>query len=259
VMIHDQLPKPYEVAAKILGETRKDKLVYSMLQLGRKGNKEQIPAILITPKDHDGTTVVWIHPEGKASLLRDGQLIPEVQGLVKQKAAILAPDLFMTGEFKLASLAPVDARYAGYTFGYNRPLLANRVHDILTCVAYAREAKNANRVDLVGFEKAGPWVLLARALCADAVHRTVVDINRFRFEDIQDINDEMLLPGALKYGGLPAFAALCAPGELFLHNHRGMGIGGYVRDAYQAAGRASGFHHQGDQATTDKILEWLLR
>jgi len=58
---------------------------------------------------------------------------------------------------------------------------------------------------------------------------------------------------------LPAFAALCAPGELFLHNHRGMGIGGYVRDAYQAAGRASGFHHQGDQATTDKILEWLLR
>ena len=35
----------------------------------------------------------------------------------------------------------------------------------------------------------------------------------------------MMLPGALKYGGLPALAALAAPGELYVHNHHGTGCG----------------------------------
>ena len=34
-------------------------------------------------------------------------------------------------------------------------------------------------------------------------------MNQFRFENIKDVADENLLPGAVKYGGLPAFLALC--------------------------------------------------
>ena len=143
-------------------------------------------------------------------------------------------DVFGTGE--LAAKPAVNDKYAGYTFGYNRPLLAERVHDILTAVAVAKGHPQAKTVHLVGWETAGPWVVLARALGGDAVSRTAADLNGFRFENVKSTDDPMMLPGALKYGGLPAFAALCAPGELLLHNHRGTGTGQLVPEAYRAAG-----------------------
>jgi len=61
----------------------------------------------------------------------------------------------------------------------------------------------------VGLSKAGPWALLARALAGKAVDRTFADLDWFRFGDVTTTADPMMLPGALKYGGLPAFAALC--------------------------------------------------
>src|SRR5207237_1063967 len=94
---------------------------------------------------------------------------------------------------------PVNEGYAGFTFGYNRPLLANRVHDILTAVACARSHEKTKKVDLVGFDAAGPWVLLARPLCGDTVARTAADVNGFRFDKVRRVADEMMLPGVLKY------------------------------------------------------------
>ena len=47
-------------------------------------------------------------------------------------------------------------------------------------------------------------------LCGDAVSRTAIDMNQFRFESIKEVTDENLLPGAVKFGGVPAFLALCA-------------------------------------------------
>ena len=102
-------------------------------------------------------------------------------------------------------------------------------------MAFAKSHEKAKTVHLVGFEKAGPWVLLARGLCGDAVARTAADLNGFRFEKVRTTTDEMMLPGALKYGGLPALAALAAPAELYVHNHRGTGSGQWLKAVYQAA------------------------
>ena len=55
---------------------------------------------------------------------------------------------------------PVNKGYAGYTFGYNRPLAADRVHDILTAVAWVKGRDGVKSIDLVGFGKAGPLVTL---------------------------------------------------------------------------------------------------
>ena len=103
--------------------------------------------------------------------------------------------------------------------------MAERVHDILTAVAYAKSNDKTKSIHLVGFEKAGPWVVLARGLCGDAVSRTAADVNGFRFEQVKEFDDEMMLPGALKYGGLPGLAAVIAPHELFLHNAKMTGTG----------------------------------
>jgi hypothetical protein len=209
--------------------------------------------------EYDGTTVVWVHPAGKASLLKDGKLVPAAQQLIDKKAGIVAVDVFLTGEFKDIETAPVDARYAGYTFGYNRPVLANRVRDILTAVAFAKSMRKCKTVHLVGFEEAGPWVLLTRGLCGDAVTRTAADVNQFRFEKVTRADDVMMLPGALKYGGLPAFAALAAPGELFVHNHRGTGSGQWLNGVYQSAGATNQLQRQPELVSPEKVAAWLLR
>jgi hypothetical protein len=185
--------------------------------------------------------------------------VPAARAILDKKAAILAPDVLLTGESAGARPAPVNKDYAGYTFGYNRPLLANRVHDILTAVAFARGHEKTKTVHLVGFDKAGPWAVLARALCGDAVARTAADVDQFRFDKVVSTSDEMLLPGALKYGGLPAFAALCAPGELYLHNHEGTGMGEWAKAAYEAAGSKGRLERSPDKVAPEKVAAWLVR
>jgi hypothetical protein len=259
VMVNDRLPPAEEVEETNVGQIEeRDGYRWRKFFLGRKGKKEMIPALGVLGPEFDGTVVVWVHPDGKSSLLKDGKLVPAARRLLEKKAAILAVDVFLTGEFQPAKPAAVNERYAGFTFGYNRPLLANRVHDILTAVAFAKNHPHAQAVHLVGFDRAGPWVVLARALCGDAAARTAADVDQFRFDKVRTTTDEMMLPGALKYGGLGAFAALCAPGELYLHNHRGTGTGFLVKAAYQAAGVPGRVEEVSDKAA-EKVTDWLLR
>jgi hypothetical protein len=210
-------------------------------------------------KRFNGTWVVWVHPRGKSSLIENGKLVPAAQLILQAGAGIVAPDVLLTGEYPEGKRLEVNQGYAGFTFGYNRSLLAERVHDILTTVAFAKSLKDTRSLHLLGIEKAGPWVILARALCGDSVARTAADFDQFRFDKIGSSNDEMMLPGALKYGGLPAFAALCAPHGLFLHNHSGTGIGEWVPVAYQAAGQPVNLERSRQKVPTEKVVSWLLR
>lgn len=152
----------------------------------------------------------------------------------------------------------VDEKYPGYTFGYNRCILAERVHDILTAVAAARGRPGVKRVQLVGWESAGPWVVIARSQCGDAVGRTAADLAGFRFDTVRTNDDPMMLPGALRYGGLGAFAALCAPHPLLLYNHRGTGTGRDVQDAYRLLNAESRLKRVPGPMLAGELVEWLL-
>jgi len=227
--------------------------------LSRKGAGEAIPALLVRNKDFDGRLVVWIHPDGNSSLMKDGKLVAAAQQIIDKKGGILAVDVFMTGAYGQVKREPVNPNYAGFTFGYNRPLLANRVRDIITAVASARVAPDVKAVHLVGFGKAGTWTALARPLCGDLVARTAADLDQFRFETILSNQDEMMLPGALKYGGLPVLSALSAPHELYLHNTRGTGDDRWRRAAYQAAGGAGKLVQHEDRSADEAVVNWLLQ
>jgi hypothetical protein len=161
--------------------------------------------------------------------------------------------------FREPSMYPVNTQFAGYTYGYNRPVFANRVRDILTAVAFARDLGGAKTIHLVGWEGAGPWVAAARAVSGEAVSRTAIDMNQFRFDRVTDVTDENLLPGALKYGGLPAFLALCAPGEVFAHNHAGTSSGQLSKAAYEAVGAKDALKRQPEKAKPDEVIAWLTR
>ena len=60
------------------------------------------------------------------------------------------------------------------------------------------------------------------------VARPTADLDSFRFEKVRTVKDEMMLPGALKYAGRPAPAALAAPNELYVHHYSGTGSGHWI-------------------------------
>jgi dienelactone hydrolase len=259
VMIGGGLPRGDEIEAKEQGAPKLEGATVQGYVLGRKKQGEAVPAVLVRGKEFSGTVVVWIDPAGKASLVESGKLVPAAKALLDKGAEILAVDVMGTGELARKPMA-VNSTFAGYTFGYNSPLLAQRVHDILTTVAFAStQIGGVKAVHLMGNGKAGPWVLLARGLCGNAVARTAADVDRFRFDSVRRTSDEMMLPGVLKYGGLPALAGLSAPGELFVHNLQGSGMGQWLRAVYQAAGADEKLKRSGTPVAADKVVEWLLR
>lgn len=259
VLLASTLPSADQIQATPTGKPSLPNVTAQGYLLGRKGHDEQVPALWLQGKSFQGTVVLWVDPQGKSSLFSAGKLLPTAQSILDKGHALLALDAFGTGELTLDKPHPINSTFPGYTFGYNRPLLSQRCHDILTAVAFAQNQPRVKTIHLLGRGKAGPWVLLARGLCGNAVARTAVDVDRFRFEKVRQLTDEMMLPGALKYGGLPAFSALIAPAELLTHNHSGTGLGRLVKLAYKTAAAPERYTDSGEKLDEEKVLAWLLR
>jgi hypothetical protein len=149
--------------------------------------------------------------------------------------------------------------YAGYTFGYNHPLFARRVHDILTLVSFARRGRyRAKRIHLVGVNGAGPWVAAARAITGNDVDSAAIDTGGFRFADLESYRDLNFLPGAVKYGDLPVLLALSAPEWLCIYGETEESLEN-VTAAYAAAGRLThlNIHERQKQDVSARIVQWL--
>lgn len=260
VMVGDEPPAGIAVRKGPV-ESKHDGFVLHRAVLGRTDEADAVPcAGVVGPNPGaDRTLVVWVHPTGKASLLDGGKLAAPVHKLVAAGCAVVAPDVFGVGELALDKPYPVNKDYAGYTYGYNRSVLGNRVHDILTLVTFGTAVLKAKNVHLVGWGEAGPWVVLAKALAGDKVAKAAADLNRFRFDQVTDPADPMMLPGAVKYGGLGAFLALCAPGPVLAYNHAGSGTGKPSEAAYAAAGAKDKLTRVGEALPAEKVVEWLLK
>lgn len=261
-MVATQLPPSDQVAAESQGTVERKSFRAERLLLSRKGGGEQIPAMLFVPKKPSGPGTVFVHPGGKAELIAtSGEPAPLLAGLLEKGQTVLAIDPFLTGEYHQPGkvTAAPDVRI-GFFPCFNRTLLAQRVHDVLTAVAYLRGKPNIKGVNLVGLGEAGPWCLLARGLCGDAVLRTAVDVNGFSFSRVKDVDDPMYIPGALHYGDLACLAALAAPGELFLSNVRDLDAS-WIKDAYGAANVRSdsdALRIEREPASSE-FISWLTR
>jgi dienelactone hydrolase/lysophospholipase L1-like esterase len=208
-----------------------DRLIRVTAVVRRKASQEAVPASAVRPKEgYSGTIVLWLDDAGKASLFDlSGQPKPAVRKLANRGMAVASIDLFLTGESRTAAeaqqsenqkgkpLYAVNATFPGYTFGYNRPLVSQRVRDVLATIAATRLHDDTKRVVLVGTGKAGVVALLAAAIAGSNVDETIVDVGGFSFDEIKSPQDELMLPGAKKYGGLGALAALAAPQKLTVY------------------------------------------
>lgn len=237
VMLGGGVPKASELTSQALSEQTRDGVLTIKAHCGRNGRS--IPTLAVAPAENfNGQTVVWIDGNGKSALYDgNGGLRQPVKDLLAKGYSVVSADVYLTGEF----LEPgqkaeyqVDAGFPGYTFCYNAPLLAQRVQDILTVVGAAKAHPQVQQVHLVGTGDAGVWALLARAAAGDAISRTIVDLQGFRFANVKDVTDPNLLPGALKFGDIDGLAALTAPGQVAIYGASG------EWPALQAMSRAAG-------------------
>jgi len=191
---------------------------------------ECVPAVMLTPARANGRIIVWLTPVGKAGLFEQDEStpgggwvpLPEVEQLLAAGFTVVGADLLYQGEFmsdgerleRTHSVA--NPREAGaYTFGYNLPLCAQRIHDVLTVLAYcARQSPAASSIDLVGTTGAGHWAAAAAAMSGTTVSRLAVDTEAFRFGHVLDLHAPDFLTGGANYGDVPGLLALRAPLEL---------------------------------------------
>ena len=252
------LPAANEVTGSSVGKEERDGILWQKLILERPSRQQKTPAVFlqragIQPK----STVVWVDANGKSSLLQGDKLSDQARQALDAGAAILAIDAIGTGEWQHKAALAVDKKFAGFTYGYNLPLLSQRIQDILTAVAYARSTNE--KVELAGFGAAGPWVLLARSLCGDAVTRCAADAAKFNFARITKTDDPMMLPGALKYGGLDCLASLSAPSPLLIHNSEGSALGNWLKAAYAAGGHPDHLTLKSEPQSPAEVIAWLVR
>lgn len=228
VMLDSGVPSSDEIqnVTPVEESQGKDYKLYR-ISIGRRGANEQIPVVGFLPGNFNGTAVVWIDGAGKNHLFdAEGQPTPAVQKLLAAGQAVFSADVYQTGEFlangiATAPLPVVNEKFAGYTFGYNRPLLAERVRDILTVIGGLRRHAAVTSLNLIGTNEAGLWALLARAVAGDTIKRCTADLQGFGFGKVTATNDPRMLPGGLRYGGVGGLAALAAPGELSLYGTKG--------------------------------------
>jgi len=269
VMIGHGLPAAGAVEFEKTGEQdRGNHLEFvGLLRNGEHG--QELPVLFLQPKQWNKQVVIWIDEAGKAGLYgTDGGLKAEIARLLSGGAAVASIDMLYQGEFVKAGEGPIKNRkvntprqYAGFTYGYNHPLFAQRVHDALSLVSFVKHhEEHPERIDLVGLDGAGPWVAAACAQAGDAVSRAVVDSAGFRFGKLNDFADANFLPGSVKYGDVPGMLALAAPRPLWLAGE-GDDAPELVRSAYAAAGKADGvtLFNGGEEAEPMAAVEWLLK
>lgn len=249
-VIGRQPPKPGDV--KPVGRREEDKGGYRLVKmlLRYEAENEEVPAILFEPKKPVQAVQILVDGRGKQTALDDrGEPAEAVRKALDEGTAVLAIDVFGTGEFtpdgKPLAKAPMLAtksweKYLGYTLGYNPPLLARRVHDILSAISFARSNwPESAPVVLDARSGAGPWGAVARALSGGTVQRAAISVDGFTFARITALDDPDMLPGAVKYLDLPGILALSAPHELTV---RGLADPKLVRAAYEATGHPDRLH-----------------
>ncbi len=177
---------------------------------------EEIPVAVHLSEGKGRHFALWVHGDGKAGV--DDEAL---KGLLDSGVTVVTPDLFGQGEFtqgedafSLNRRVENKRAFAGYTYGYNDTLFAQRVHDILTILATMTE--EADTITLIGSDGAAPLAAVAAALAGDAVTNLALDTGGFRFATLTDYRDVNFLSGAVKYGDLSGVLNLCSPKSTFV-------------------------------------------
>lgn len=182
--------------------------------------KIAVDGTFIYPKQWNNTVVLWLSLKGEASIIdQNGDLTAPARKLLAEGCSIACPQLYLQGATRNPNVYADGKRkldsflgYAGYQYGYNPSLFAERVHDALAMIAMIRdhEQYRAQRVVVAGVEGAGLIAAAAASLAPSDVARLVADTEGFRFGNLKSVWDVNFIPGAAKYGDIFGLLSLCS-------------------------------------------------
>jgi dienelactone hydrolase len=225
VMLHEQAPARAMVATGSERVLPGDGFAAHQRIVSRPGESDVVPIVELARGEKPATRIaIWSDAKGAAGLFEPDGRTPTaaVKSLLQEGYSVIAAEVLGVGQSALPASAtrPIikdETKFAGYRYGYNRTLLADRAHDLLTVIAYAK-MRAPKELAVIGIGRAGVWTLLAHALSNDPTQKAAIDLAGFDFDQVNQIDDQMLLPGAVKYGGVTALASLCTGGRTVLFN-----------------------------------------
>lgn len=230
--------------------------------------QEEVPGLFILPESWNHEVVLWLTDRGKAGLfLNSGQVPTVMKQLVNTGYVIVGLDLFDQGEFTeqgeeatYARRVPGSREFVGYTLGYNHPLCAQRVHDVLSLFAAAERYESPpERIHVVAVGKVASIAAATAFVQPPRLGKLALHAGGFRFRGVVDWRDPWLWPGALRYGDLSGLISLSPHVPLWWGDAQPEEIE-FVSKVRQAAGMMQPFTgtlvapSQRDSA----IVSWLL-
>lgn len=233
--------------------------------LVNKNHGEIVPTTYYYPKKWNNQVVVWLSAEPDSLVDSAGEPEAILSEALAKGYAVACPELLGHGLHTVDGFPAKENRrvanprlFAGFTYGYNHPLFAQRVHDVLTVVAHARRHAGTQQVHLAGRGAVtAPIAAAAAAQCGPAVDRLLVETSGFRFASLNDYLHQSFLPGIVKYGDLPALIALHAPGETWLNGE--YPTPDVAAAAYKAAGAIEKLATARSERPQQAGLAWLFR
>ncbi|HTI71377.1 MAG TPA: acetylxylan esterase, partial [Candidatus Limnocylindria bacterium] len=237
--------------------------------LTNPGRHEELPVIFLYPRNWNGRAILWLGDEGKSVLYgKDGLVRPEAKKLVDEGNTVVGVDLFSQGEFlgvgekgERNRTVENPREFAGYTYGYNHTLAAQRVHDVLTVVRYLQNHdRKPKEIAALALDNTASILLAARAIAPEAFGRVAIDTHGFRFGHLLDWRDARFLPGAAKYGDLPGMIALAPKAPLLVASESKSSLElplAFYRDAKPGLGLE--IYTGKSSAFSDAALSWLRK
>lgn len=229
VMINRSFKQAGTVEWNLVDKDREGDVIRMSGTLRNTTHDEELPVTWLYPTQWAGRTAIHLSQHGKAGLFDENHQIKEpLQNLLAQGVAVVGVDLLFQGDFlkdgqPVAQTRKVENKreFAGFTFGYNDTLFARRVHDVLTVATFIDNYNAHNRrndiLDLIALDATtAPIALAARVNAGEAIHHLAVHTQGFRFSQLLDFRHPAFIPGAAKYGDLPALIALNTPNPTWL-------------------------------------------
>ncbi|MGQ9504364.1 MAG: acetylxylan esterase [Thermogutta sp.] len=241
VMIGRGTPAIEDLKIDVRRESAENGFTARYVLVQQLSRHESVPIVVLTPPAAKSVAVIWVDPRGKQGAFSEaGEPIPIIHRMLEQQLIVVTADLFGQGETtpdgqNLLQQRLVSDDYAGYTFGYNPPLFAQRVHDLLKVLRYTRSnIVPQGKLVIVGPKGAAHWVAGAVAQGKEMVDLMVVDTAGFRFQRINAFEDPDFFPGAAKYFDLPGLISACVPVTAWVAGE-GEDSGRLLRRVYRAA------------------------
>jgi dienelactone hydrolase len=218
-----------ELAWRLLSETDRQAYRERKGVVVNKTHREAIPTICFHPKKWNGNLVIWLSEKGSDGLAENGNDLTEpVRMLIEKGTAVLGADLFhqrvsheSPGQPEQNRLVKNPREFAGYTYGYNHALFAQRVHDVMSLVRFSRTVgierqDRPSTVALVAIDATGPIASVARSLLDENLSSSAINTHGFRFGQLLDYRSAAFLPGGAKYLDIPGYLALNPKSPIFL-------------------------------------------